>query len=663
MFRIDSRLLNFPNLWYNVGMVKLPFIVVCTSCESILEVRNAELVGQIVSCPKCGSMVLIEPTGQSRKRKRSSSIRLQTSDIREREDQVSEEPVSSGFSDTDIPPEDQSSMSDDSSEFEDQWDDQLDPVVAQLWEAFLPDGFRDEWKKRRLKVVAVGTICLLIFFLAFLLFVLRSSRDKPESGNSLPATMTEPPPVSDGIGVTRTGGQTEIGGNEVAVAPIEPQTPESETTGEVAGIGVQSSEEDDSGVSSAEVSNTFSEVQSPKLDVRPGVRVSGTLTDDPFDDILGTDVMPSEIGKTGPDGTDVNPVNPTRSVNEINDPGGFAGLMETVTPENSPQIAGLENSIPNEKQPIEGIPNAVPEVRSQESVVRSLDERLAVAVTSIRFEKAPIIDVVRALSDISGVPMQLDIDELRARGISIEAPISLDKNSTTIAGIIDSMLEKTRLTRHDENAGLVFGYSDEQVTALRTMRYDMTKLATLARDAISAEQTASWLTELLINQQPALLRSQLVEPQNAQTVNASVTASVNVDGNVVVVVGTIGMQDQARRLLFSLYYLRGLEPDNVMPPERLAPEVFGWDRVNAPLSFNLVESLPMKQAVRLIESHTKLRIVIDHLALHDEGFSQESSVTSRVSHGTIDTVLRGMLEPLGLTYRIVEANTVEITTP
>ena len=46
-----------------------------------------------------------------------------------------------------------------------------------------------------------------------------------------------------------------------------------------------------------------------------------------------------------------------------------------------------------------------------------------------------------------------------------------------------------------------------------------------------------------------------------------------------------------------------------------------------------------------------------------EGLSQETPVTSRVSNGTIDSVLRGMLEPLGLTYRIVEANAVEITTP
>jgi hypothetical protein len=36
------------------------FTVVCTTCQSRIKVRNPNLVGQIVPCPKCSSMVLIE---------------------------------------------------------------------------------------------------------------------------------------------------------------------------------------------------------------------------------------------------------------------------------------------------------------------------------------------------------------------------------------------------------------------------------------------------------------------------------------------------------------------------------------------------------------------------------------------------------------------------
>ncbi|MEY4567668.1 MAG: hypothetical protein RLY14_2638, partial [Planctomycetota bacterium] len=36
------------------------FTIVCTTCQSRIKVRNASLIGQIVPCPKCASMVLVE---------------------------------------------------------------------------------------------------------------------------------------------------------------------------------------------------------------------------------------------------------------------------------------------------------------------------------------------------------------------------------------------------------------------------------------------------------------------------------------------------------------------------------------------------------------------------------------------------------------------------
>src|SRR5262249_3440373 len=38
-----------------------PFRVTCETCRSRLKVRSPEAIGQILACPKCGSMVLITP--------------------------------------------------------------------------------------------------------------------------------------------------------------------------------------------------------------------------------------------------------------------------------------------------------------------------------------------------------------------------------------------------------------------------------------------------------------------------------------------------------------------------------------------------------------------------------------------------------------------------
>src|SRR6476661_4608767 len=43
------------------------FTIQCTTCRRSLRVTNPEAIGQILSCPKCGSMVLVEaPSGWTR---------------------------------------------------------------------------------------------------------------------------------------------------------------------------------------------------------------------------------------------------------------------------------------------------------------------------------------------------------------------------------------------------------------------------------------------------------------------------------------------------------------------------------------------------------------------------------------------------------------------
>ena len=42
-------------------MAAEPFFTTCTTCTSRLKVRDESAIGQILACPKCGSMVLVEP--------------------------------------------------------------------------------------------------------------------------------------------------------------------------------------------------------------------------------------------------------------------------------------------------------------------------------------------------------------------------------------------------------------------------------------------------------------------------------------------------------------------------------------------------------------------------------------------------------------------------
>ncbi len=46
-------------------MVNIPFTIRCTTCKAKLAVRSAALIGQVLACPKCQSMVLVEEPEES----------------------------------------------------------------------------------------------------------------------------------------------------------------------------------------------------------------------------------------------------------------------------------------------------------------------------------------------------------------------------------------------------------------------------------------------------------------------------------------------------------------------------------------------------------------------------------------------------------------------
>ena len=644
-------------------MTNVPFLVICASCESLIEVRNPELVGQIVACPNCGSMVLIEPTSQSRER-------LQTSDFRLQERAPNTVPEArSPKPDAIADPEARSPKPEATFDI----DNQFSSVAEELQTKFLSDAAHDDWQKRRLVIVAVGTFCLLTVFTVFLLFRLQASglrQHEPtisvadsEARSSAPEAF---PPIPDGIVATQTGGHQDnpppvdtpsVEGEQVDSTPF-PLIDEIKVEGQPDLDDIQPDATDTEAETPS--SGPLRPPRSLIDSIQPGggIRVTPPIVEpsdepsvDPFDDFDGMDATDLSTDQTENAPGGYGTVSGDTIEPSTSEADGFSDMFDDDDEIESTETTDAAETETTEPDDDLVITQSDLSVDAKAPEIADINERLAKAVTSIRFEKTPVIVVVRTMSELSGVPMQLDVDELRARGISVEAPVSLQLQETTIAGIMDAVLEKTRLarlTQHDGNGCLVFGYTDEQMNALRTARYDMSRLASLEQDPISAESAAKWLTTLLVNQ-----------PQNPRTTNAAVA----VDGNEIVVIGTIWLQDQAKRLLLSLFYLRDLEPENVMPPERLAPEVFGWDRVNVPLSFTLLEPIPLREAARRIEEHTRMRVLIDHAALHAEGFSQDTPVESRVSHGTVDTVLSGMLEPLELTYRIVEANVVEITTP
>ena len=85
-------------------------------------------------------------------------------------------------------------------------------------------------------------------------------------------------------------------------------------------------------------------------------------------------------------------------------------------------------------------------------------------------------------------------------------------------------------------------------------------------------------------------------------------------------------------------------------------------KLNDRISINM-DKQPLSEAVTFLTNYTGLNIVLDPKALADEGLSQSSPV-SLVAQSTskLKTVLKLLLQPLGLTYKL-EDDVILITSP
>ena len=84
-------------------------------------------------------------------------------------------------------------------------------------------------------------------------------------------------------------------------------------------------------------------------------------------------------------------------------------------------------------------------------------------------------------------------------------------------------------------------------------------------------------------------------------------------------------------------------------------------KLNERISMN-IEKQPLSEAVSHLQNYTGLNIVLDPKALSDQGLTSSSPVTLSVKKVPLKSVLKLLLRPLGLTYKI-EDHVVLITSP
>jgi DNA-directed RNA polymerase subunit RPC12/RpoP len=279
-----------------------------------------------------------------------------------------------------------------------------------------------------------------------------------------------------------------------------------------------------------------------------------------------------------------------------------------------------------------------------------IDAKLTLPILKLDFNQHPprLIGFVRIMSGLTGIPMTLDIDEMKPRALSVKTPVDTPFREATA----EKILSETLATR-----GLQWTATDRQILIRPQATVDAVDLTFDVSDF--AENTKDLTPEVLADMILKLVVPEAnvtVLPDHRLTIAADETRGKS----------SQRQRDEVLRFLEQLRVIRQLPQKTEWTGETLAPEAFGWDQVIEPITLNYYQAVPLSRAVTQLESLTKLTILVDHQSLHRSLCSFVSlRVTVRCDHGTVNDAMELLLasvDSVALAYRIIDHETLEITT-
>ncbi len=274
--------------------------------------------------------------------------------------------------------------------------------------------------------------------------------------------------------------------------------------------------------------------------------------------------------------------------------------------------------------------------------------RLADPLVEIELNNVPLIGVMDLLSSMSTVPITLDADVLAQLGVAPRDRVALRLGSTTIGDALRTAAAERGLSVAIDGGGLIVTAPADYRETPRKIRYTVSDLA--GEDQAALEKLATMIRNL-------------VAPQTWRGNGGE--GSIEPEGNALLVVQT---GDVHRRILIfceKLRNARGL-PLRSREDPRLFALTTRADRarktLDRPATVNFHEPAPLARILAYLSQATGVDILVDRasLALADTSDQVEATLTARKQR--LGEALTALLRPLGLTYRIVGDELIQVTT-
>jgi len=586
------------------------FKISCTTCAARLVVRDEEVIGQILACPKCDSMVqVVPPPGWSAGQGA----------------QVDGTPPTDGepAPPTEAPARAAAAMAGASVATPEPSTASAEPVAAPAPEPVATNGPAPpldaggwtspaELMWRKIAVWgAAGGIGVFLVGIALGLLLSRDSDDEAVAkalADEQAAKASEP-----------ADDETEA---DVLESPAENDTPpqdfpKAEPAEDVEAVSLPLPDEHDL--------PTESDSPAEQPDAETIEDKAPTEADDAqgeADDIDTNDAADDAADKATPDTDDVDELEP------------LAALLDPPAIE-KPQGANSE---------VEG--TAVIAVKQPGGAASPVDAkaRLDFIVPRIEYRQTPLVDVLRMLSEMTGVAISLDIEAMARTGASPTTPVTLSKSDVKVGDVLQAVLAPARLGFKAGDDQIVVGPQFSS-TQLRMVRYTVDDLAssTAEMDVMAANVR------------------KLVAPTSWQ--QAGGQGTIAHDGGSLKVNQSLPVHYELVTFFEKLRRARGLPLRSRLSPERF--ELVDRFTEAGPLldqsvTFTFAEPARLSEIVQTLESITGATVLLDWPSISSEGIRFQTEVACSVKERPLGEALTAILSPLRLTWRCVDGQTLQI---
>ena len=289
-----------------------------------------------------------------------------------------------------------------------------------------------------------------------------------------------------------------------------------------------------------------------------------------------------------------------------------------------------------------------PVAKPQAAADADVRARLAMPIPKIELPEMPLADAVALLAGMANVPAGFDPDAMQERGATTRDRVGLSLTATTVGQALEAIASGRKLACVIEGGRVLVTSPAEHRETLRVVRYPVDDLT--GKDVRATSELAGMVQKLVV-------------PHAWQANGGSGTIAAEEGALLVNQTGSVHFQVHV--FCQKLRTARGRAVRS-----RLSPELFtlatrarrAGAMLGHPVTVNFRQPTPLAEILVHLRQSSGAEILVDGPALAAAGTSESAKTTLAAERQPLAAALGQALGPLGLGWRVVGPETIQVTT-